>query len=209
MIFKFNKKELSWIIIAIIILGFIIEFSTKYTLNSKGFIYAAIIILTSVLIKNLAADYFYVLIEHKIWSFRQFWWHERSRFKNPIPIGLIIPFFVALISIGSLKVMTLLQFDGEPSKKKLLKKRGTKKYSEVNESDLAFISAWASWGLLLLAFFATLIKQPELAKYSIYYGIWNLLPISKLDGSRLFFGSFINWVFLVMIYIISLILVLI
>ena len=209
MIFKFNKREVSWIIISIIILGFIIEFSTAYTLTFKGFIYATIIILTSLLIKNLAADYFYVLIEHEIWSFRQWWWTGRAKFKKPIPLGLILPFFVALVSIGSLKVMTILQFNGKPSKKKLLRKRGSKKYLEVNESDLAFISAWASWGLLILALIATLIKQQELARYSIYYGFWNLLPVGQLDGSKLFFGSFVNWVFLIIVYLISLISILI
>jgi len=209
MIFKFNKKEIFWIILSIIILGFIIEFSTAYTVNLKGFIYAAIIILTSVLIKNLAADYFYVNIEHKIWEFKQYWFTTRAHFKKPIPIGLILPFFTAFISIGTIKIMALLQFNGKPSKKRLLKKRGEVRKAEINESDFAFISAWASWSLILLAIIATLVKQPELAKYSIYYGFWNLLPISQLDGAKLFFGSFINWILLIIVYIISLVVVLI
>ena len=209
MFIKLTKKEVYWIIIAIIILGFVIEFSEKYTLTATGFIYAAIIILTSVLIKNLAADYFHVIIEHKIWSFKQWWFTKRAHFKNPVPIGLIIPFFITFVSIGAIKVMTILQFDGKPSSKKLLKKRGTVRKSEVNESDFAFISAWASWALIFLAIIASLIKQPELAKYAICYGFWNLLPISQLDGSKLFFGSFVNWLLLIIAYIISLIIILI
>ena len=124
-------------------------------------------------------------------------------------MGLILPFFTTFVSIGSVKIMTLLQFNAKPSKKRLLKKRGYVKKSEINESDLAFISAWASWGLILLAIIASIIKQPELAKYAIYYGFWNLLPISQLDGAKLFFGSFINWFLLIIAYIISLIIVLI
>ena len=209
MLFKFNKREVSWIILAILILGFIIEFSMDYTLTIKGFIYATVIIMTSVLIKNLAADYFYVVIEHKIWEFKQWWWTEASRFKKAIPIGLILPFFVSFVSIGTIKIMTLLQFDGKPSKKRLLKKRGHVKKSEVNEADFAFISAWASWGLILLAIIATLIKQPELAKYSIFYGFWNLLPLGQLDGAKLFFGSFINWILLLIAFVISLVVVLV
>ena len=207
MLFKFNKKEISWIILAIIILGFIIEFSTAYTLTFIGVIYATIIILTSVLIKNLAADYFYVIIEHQIWEFKQWWWTTRSHFKKAIPIGLILPFFVTFVSIGTIKIMTLLQFNGKPSKKRLLKKRGAVRKSEVNESDFAFISAWASWGLIILAIIASLIHQPELSKYAIYYGFWNLLPISQLDGAKLFFGSFINWILLLLAYVISLIII--
>jgi len=207
MLFKFNKKEIIWIILSIIILGFIIEFSTEYTLNYTGFIYATIIILTSVLIKNLAADYFYVTIEHTIWEVKHWWWTKRSHFKKPIPFGLILPFFIAFVSIGTIKMMTLLQFNGKPSKKRLLKKRGAVRKSEVNESDFAFISAWASWGLIILAIIASLIHQPELSKYAIYYGFWNLLPISQLDGAKLFFGSFINWILLLLAYVISLIII--
>jgi len=208
MFLKLTKKEIAWIIVAIIILGFVIEFSTAFTLTATGFIYAAIIILTSILIKNLAADYFYVNIEHKIWELEQWWWTKRSHFKKPIPLGLILPFFIAFVSIGSMKVMAILQFNGKPSKKKLLKKRGTVKKSGVNDSDLAFISAWSLWGLVLLAIIASIIKQPELARYAIYYGFWNMFPVSQLDGAKLFFGSFINWFLLAIVYIISLIIVL-
>ena len=209
MIFNFNKKEIAWIILAIIILGFIIEFSEAYTLAAIGLIYAAIIIIVSVLVKNLAAEYFYVNIEHKIWELQQWSWTKRSKFKKPVPMGLILPFFITFVSIGAVKIMTILQFDGKPSKKRILKKRGAVRKSEVNESDFAFISAWASWALIFLAIIASIIKQPELAKYSIYYGFWNLVPIGQLDGSKLFFGSFINWILLMVVYIISLLVILI
>jgi hypothetical protein len=209
MFIRFTKKEFVWAIVAIIILGFIIEFSEAYTLTLRGFIYAAVIIFTSILIKNLAADYFYLEIEHKIWGVKQWWFTTRAHFKKPLPFGLILPFFIAFVSIGAIKVMTILQFDGKPSKKKILKKRGSKRKEEANDSDFGFISAWGFWGLIILAIIASLIKQPELSKYAIYYGVWNLLPLGQLDGSKLFFGSLINWILLVIAYAISLIIVLI
>ena len=75
---------------------------------------------------------------------------------------------------------------------------------EINDSDLAFTAAWGFWALILLAIIASIIKQPELAKYSIYYGIWNLHQISQLDGTKLFFGLLINWLLLIIVYVISL-----
>tara|TARA_Y100000034_G_scaffold97974_2_gene119831 strand:+ start:858 stop:1487 length:630 start_codon:yes stop_codon:yes gene_type:complete len=209
MFIKFTKKEFVWVIVAIIILGFIIEFSEAHTITFKGFIYAAVIIFTSILIKNLAADYFYLNIEHKVWEIKQYWFTARGHFKKPIPFGLILPFFIAFVSIGTMKIMTILQFNGKPSKKKILKKRGSQRKEEANESDFAFISAWGFWGLIILAIISSLIKQPELAKYALYYGTWNLLPISQLDGSKLFFGSLANWILLVIAYAISLIIVLV
>ena len=205
-----TKKEIAWIIIAILVLGFIIGWSEKPTYSPIVFLFSAIIILIPILTKKLAANHFNLKIEHKIWGFKQFWWTTKSHFKKPFPIGLIIPFFFAFFSLGIIKIMALLQFDAKNLKKKrVLKKRGSYRYSEINESDLAFTAAWGFWALLVLALVSSLLNQPELTKFSIYYGIWNLLPISQLDGTKLFFGSLINWIILALVYIISLVVVLV
>ncbi len=206
----FSKKEIIWIIIAILITGFLIEINEELRLDLIGLLWAAIIILTSVFTKKITAPIYSIKIEHKIWGLKQWWWTKRAYFKKPIPVGLILPFFLSILSLGLIKLFTILQFSSENlSKKRVLKKRGENRYSEINDSDIAFTVAWGFWALLLLALIGFFIKQPELTKYSIYYGIWNLLPISQLDGAKLFFGSFINWLFLAIIYIISLIIVLI
>lgn len=204
----FTKSGITWIIVAIILLGFIIGLDQNLIIHEIGFLWAAIIILISLLAKEIAGNYFYVIIEHKIWEFQRWSWYERSKFKKPIPAGIIFPFFMTIVSLGIIKPMMLLQFDGKPSKKRILKKRGIHRGSEVNESDFAFIAAWSFWILLFLAIIATIFKQPELAKYSVFYGAWNLIPFGQLDGSKLFFGSLFNWIVLVVIYLMALVLVL-
>lgn len=207
---SFTKKEIIWIIIAILVVGFLIEINKELKLDLIGLLWASIIVLTSVFAKKITAPIYSIKIEHKIWSFKQWWFTKRSHFKKPIPIGLILPFFLSILSLGLIKPFTLLQFDSENLKKKrVLKKRGDYRYSEINDSDIAFTAAWGFWALILLTIIATFLKQPELAKYSIYYGLWNLLPISQLDGSKLFFGSLINWVLLIIAYVISLVIILI
>jgi hypothetical protein len=127
-------------------------------------------------------------------------------------MGLILPFFFSIISLGIIKPFMLLQFNAENiMKKRIQRARGEGMYrrTEINESDLGFTSAWGFWALILLAIIGYFLKQPELTKYSIYYGIWNLLPLGQLDGMKLFFGSLINWILLVIVYIVSLIIVLI
>jgi len=205
-----TKKECVWIIIAIIIAGFIIELTPDFLLSYQGFIWAAIIILTSVFIKKIASAHYSIKIEHKIWHFQRWGWYERSKLKKPFPIGLILPFFLTILSLGFIKPFTLLQFEAENlPKKRALKKRGAYRYSEINESDLAFTAAWGFWALIILAIIGVLIKQPALTRYSIFYGIWNLLPISNLDGIKLFFGSLINWIILAVVYLVGLIIVLV
>jgi len=199
-----TKKEIAWIIIAILILGFIISLPKLSISSPYVFLIAAIIILTSILTKKIAANHYSIKIEHKIWSFKRWGWYRRSKFKKPIPIGLILPFFVSFLSLGMIKILGILQFDAKNlAKKRVLKKRGAYRYSKINESDLAFTSAWGFWALIVLAIIGYFINQPELTKYSIYYGAWNLIPISNLDGTKLFFGSLINWILLAIIYLVS------
>jgi hypothetical protein len=203
---NFSKKEIAWIIITILIFGFIISLPELSISSPYIFLISAIIVLTSVLVKKISANHYSLKIEHKIWGFKQFWFYEKSKFKKPIPIGLLFPFFIPILSLGIFKPLTFLQFNAKNlPKKRALKKRGQHRYSEINESDLAFTSAWGFWALILLAIIGIFINQPELSKYSIYYGLWNLLPISNLDGTKLFFGSLINWILLAIAYLISLV----
>lgn len=212
----FNKKETTWIIIIAIIFGFLIAFAYESETESLIFNDSLIvflisfpIILTSVFIKKLAAKHFSVDIQFQIWEFQRYGLYTRSYFKKPIPIGLILPFFLTIMSLGIIKPFAFLQFKSKPSKTRILKKRGAHRRGEVNESDLAFISAWGLWGLIILAIIGSLINFPDLTKYAVYFGIWNLLPISNLDGAKLFFGSLINWILLAITYIIALIIVII
>ena len=162
--------------------------------------------------KKIAGPFYDLKVEHKVLEFKRWGVYVRSKFHSPIPMGLILPFFFSIISLGMIKPFTLLQSDYENlMKRRIRRRRGESDYRrvEVNEVDPAFTVAWGFVALLILAIIATIIKQPELAKYSIYYGIWNLIPFGNLDGMKLFFGSLVNWTLLTIIYIVSLIVVLI
>jgi len=201
------KKEIILMVIFSIIFGFIIAFPNNY--NLSVFIVSFPIIFINFLSKKLASKWFFVDIRHEIWKFQRFGFYKKSYFKKPIPIGIIFPFFITIASLGFIKPLTFFEFKSKPSKLRVLKSRNRVRKSEINESDLAFISAIGFYSLILLAFLGYLINYPELTKYSIYFGIWNLLPFGKLDGIKLFFGSFFNWILLAIIYLISLIMVLI
>ncbi|MDD5191824.1 MAG: hypothetical protein PHH54_04080 [Candidatus Nanoarchaeia archaeon] len=206
----FSGKEVIWIIIAILIGGFVIGLSSKLEPSLIGLLWASIIILVSVIAKKIAAPFYSLKIEHKSWGWKRWGWYERSQFKKPIPLGIILPFFLSVLSLAIIKPLTLLQFDAENfTKKRVLRKRGTYRYSEINESDLAFTAAWGFWALIALAILCSFLKQPEISRYAIYYGIWNLIPFGNLDGTKIFFGSLTNWILLVIVYIISLVIVLI
>lgn len=213
----FTKKEVIWILIFIIIGSFISfipiipnDNPTKILLTIFIF---SIIIVTNLATKKIVSKHYAIKIEHKLWSFQRWGYYERSYFKKPFPIGLIAPFSLALFSLGYLKPFAFFQFDAEDiPEKRLLKSHGQRRAQRkevINEEDLGYTAASGFYALLLLALIGTLIKPyfpsfgAELAKYSIYFGIWNLLPLGQLDGSKLFFGTTIAWIFITIIYVIS------
>jgi len=213
----FTKKEVIWILIFIIIGSFIsfipIIPNDNPTKILTTILIFSIIIITNLATKKISSKHYAIKIEHKLWTFQRWGYYERSYFKKPFPIGLIAPFFLALFSLGYLKPFTFFQFEAEnlPAKR-LLKAHGQRRAQRkevINEEDLGYTAASGFYALLLLALIGTLMKPyfpvfgAELAKYSIYFGIWNLLPLGQLDGSKLFFGTTIAWIFIVIIYTVS------
>ena len=209
----YTEKEFSWILLAIILMMFIIEFplvnSTPISIIIS-LIVSILIILTATLTKKISSKYYNIKIEHKLWTIKQYGFRRKHHTKNPFPIGLIFPFLISFLSLGLIKMFTLIQFDAEnvPTRR-ILKESGRwkQKRTEINESDLAFTAAWGFLSLILLAIIGSLINFPQLTKYSVYYGFWNLLPLIQLDGSKLFFGSPLTWVILFLIYAMGLIIV--
>src|SRR3989344_6233503 len=109
----FTTKEVIWILIAILIGGFVIGLSSSLRPSLTGLLWAAIIILVSVIAKKFVAPFYSLKIEHRSWGWRRWGWYERSQLKKPVPMGIIFPFFISVLSLGIIKPLTLLQFDAE------------------------------------------------------------------------------------------------
>ncbi len=214
----FTKKELIWIIIFIVIGSFIsfipIIPNDNPTKILTTILVFTIIIFTNITAKKLIAKNYAIKIEHQDWKLIRWGYYERSYFKKPFPLGIIAPFFLAIFSLGYLKPFTFFQFDAEnlPAAR-LLKSHGQRRAQRkegISEEDLAYTAATGFYALLALAIIGFLLKPylPEfgfdLAKYSLYYGAWNLLPIGQLDGSKLFFGATLGWIFIFILHLISL-----
>jgi len=219
----FTTKELVWMIIAIIISTFIsflpiIPNDAPITALTRLIIFT-IIIFTSVTTKKLIAPNYSIKIEHKIWSLQRWSYYKRAHFKKPVPIGLILPFFIALFSIGYVKPFALLQFDIENiPEKRILKAKGNRRNERkefVNDEDYGYTAAAGFYSLLILAVLGGILSYyfninvgHDLAKYSIFFGLWNLIPYGQLDGTKLFFGITVGWVFILTLFLIGLVLVL-
>ena len=118
-------------------------------------------------------------------------------------MGVILPILLFILSKGIIKSFTFLQYDAKAKTSKAVKKRIAKTWSEIMEWDLALISFWGTISILVLFLIADLLGFKVLAKYSLYYSLWNLLPISQLDGCKLFFSSFALFIFALILELIA------
>lgn len=209
----FSKKEILLIIIFIVI-GGLISFIPKIPSLGKAiinFFIFSIIIIVSISVKKMFSGDYAIKIEHDVFSIERYGFKEREKFKGPFKIGFLT-ILISIISLGYIKPLTFFQFECENiPEKRILKTSGSKRAvrkEEINEEDLANTSAYGFYALILTAIIGLFIKPIfpyfgfNLAKYSIYYGIWNMLPIGQLDGSKLFFGITIKWLFILIVYVI-------
>ncbi|MFH1358764.1 MAG: hypothetical protein ABIH37_02670 [archaeon] len=222
----YTKKELGWMLIAMIIATFIsfipliplVPEDTEAILTR--FLIFFLIIFVSVTVKKLIAPHYSIKIEHRVWEFQRWGYYLRSKFKKPIPMGLIFSFFLGIFSLGYIKPFLYLQFDIEddPHRRMLSHIGGRKAVRKdyLNQEDYGYTAAWGFYSLLVLAIIGGIISSfynlqfgADLAKLSIFYGLWNLVPFGNLDGSRLFYGVYWGWIFMLIFYLIGLTFILI
>ncbi len=202
----FSIKELAAIITVIILFAFIISFLQGLEVFLSALITATIIIAVNVISKKLIAYRLDSKIEQKIWQWQRWGFYERSKLKKPIPAGIIFPFILIWISypLGFLKMLTFLQFDVSPLPSRAAKKHSLYRYTEMTEWHIASIAGFGIFCVLVLAAVAYLLNYPDLARYSIYFSLWNLLPIGQLDGCKILFGSRLLWYILSIFVLIGL-----
>jgi membrane-associated protease RseP (regulator of RpoE activity) len=200
-----NIKEGAHILIATILFAFVISFLQPFNQFTFALIVAFIILVFSIGTKKITAYILDADINHKIWLFQRWGYYERSYFPKPIPMGIILPFLGVWLSYpsGILKILTFLQFDVKSKTERVSKRYGNIRTTEMTDFDISIIAFVGIISCLVLSIIAYFINQPLIAKFSIYYALWNLIPISQLDGTKLFFGSRILWIIAIILTIIA------
>lgn len=190
-----NKKETIAISLAIILMALIISFVKKELILetlASSLLIALIIISTAVFSKKITAKNLDMSIEIKPWTFQRYWISRSSYFKRPVSIGLILPIVLAFLSEGKIKFLAFLEFETKALPSKVSKRYGLKRYPNVMEWDDALIGFYSLLGVLSLGIISSLLDIlffKELAKYALIYSISNFIPISSLEGTKIFFGS--------------------
>lgn len=199
-----NGKELITIVISAIILALAISFIRSL----DSFLYALIIIFAiiaiNVLTKKLIASNLDSQIEVKFWEVQKYGFKPHEYFKKPIPVGLILPIIVSLITFGSVYWLGSLVFEVKAKVHRAAKRYGLYSFSEMTEHHIGIIAASGIIANLIFAIIGYLVGIPDFTRLSIFFVFFNMLPFSDLDGNKIFFGNLVLWSFLAVVTLIAL-----
>ncbi len=198
-----NKNE----IIVVLLITLILAFTISLVKSSEIFLYTLlsvfIIITANILAKKVASYHLDSEIEIKLWEIKRHGFKPRKYFKKVFQAGAFFPILIAAFSLGYLKWMACLVFDVKAKVHRAAKRHGLYTYSGMTEYHIGLIAASGILINLILAVSSYLIGFDEFSRLNIYYAFFNMLPLSDLDGNKIFFGSFILWSFLSAIVLIG------
>ncbi len=201
-----NAKEAIIIIVSTLILSFsisLLEINNFFVISLMIFL----IIMVNIFVKKITSLYFDSEVEIKLWEMERYGLKPRQYFKKPIPIGLILPIVskILLFSLKNFVWMASLVFDVKPKVYRAAKRHGLYLFSEMTEDHIGYIAAAGILANLFFSVIGYLLGFQTFARLSIYYSFFNMIPISNLDGNKIFFGNLVLWFFLATIVLLGLI----
>lgn len=199
-----TKKEIISIIIISIILGFAISLmkSTSIFLLATLSVFLAILINTFA--KKVMSYYLDSEIEIKLWEIRKYGIAKHRYFKKPFPIGAVLPLIITTLTLGYLSWFACLVFDVKAKVYRAAKRHGLYKFSEMTEWHIGLIAAAGVISNLFFAVICYLLGYSEFASINAYFAFFNIIPLSSLDGNKIFFGSLALWSFIASLTLIGL-----
>ncbi len=201
----FNKKEFAVTIIITIILAFSITLAQDLNLFLFVLLGVFIVLMSNTIAKKITAFYLDSEIEIKIWEFRRFGYKPKQHFKKGFPAGAFIPLIsrIILMPFNGFIWMASLVFEAKAKTYRAARRHGMYSFSEMTEDDMGYIAATGIFVNLILGLAFYLAGYPLFAKINIWYAFFNMIPISNLDGNKIFFGKLVLWSFLAILTLIA------
>lgn len=204
-----NKKEIFPVILIIIIITLSISLSLNIINEWKNIfgtlLAVSIVILANIFAKKITAYLLDSEVEMKIWNLERYGLRPSQHFKKPFPIGAFLPIIskIVLFPFRSFVWMGSLVFDVKPRVYRGAKRFGLYTFSDITEYHLGLIAASGIVINLILAVIGYFLGFPLFSRLNIYLAFFNILPLSELDGNKIFFGNLIMWSFLATLVLIG------
>lgn len=194
-----KSSEITVIIAAILILTAVIGISFPFSMTSQSLLqallYSAIIILVYVFSKKVIAFMLDSDVEHELWKVSRYGPQAGAYLRNPAPAGIIVPLFFTILSLGFFKIMPLLTYETRALSVRASKRFGYYSYTEMSEWHNGLIGAFGIISILIVSLISYILLPANdmLWRMAIYFAFWNMIPLSNLDGTQIFFGSKVLW----------------
>lgn len=201
----FNKKEILVILITSVVLAFSVNLFVLNFLKLDAwiaFLWTLLavfcVIAINVIAKKLAGFFLETETEIKFWEIEGYGIRKRRHFKKPFAIGAFLPLVskIILFPINGLAWMASLVFEVKPRSYRSARRHGLYTFSEMTEEHIGYIAAAGIFLNLIFAVIGYLVGFTEFSRLNIYYAFFNMIPISHLDGNKIFFGNIVLWSFL-------------
>jgi hypothetical protein len=185
------KKEITIMTLASIILALTVSYKNTDILTTATISFLIIIII-NILTKKIIAKHFEIDIKTKFWTLKQFGLRQDMHFKNPVPMAWL-PLLITLFTKGNIFWLGILEFDAKAKPERASKRHGLYRFTEITEWHMAWIATWGIIANFIALIIAYIAGFELFAKLSIYFIAWSIIPIGRLDGTKLYFGSRALW----------------
>jgi Zn-dependent protease len=199
-----NQKEIGTLIILTLVLTIALGFLKSTEIFLTILLSVFLVLIFNIAAKKIAAFYLDSEIEIKPWQIERYGYKKHQYFKRPLPAGIFLPILVSLISLGNVFWLASMIFDVKPKKYRAAKRHGLYSFSEMTEDHIGLIAAAGVFTNLVLAVISYFLGFVIFSKINIYFAFFNMLPLSDLDGNKIFFGNLVLWSFLAILSIIGL-----
>ncbi len=202
-----RESEIIQIIIAIVVLGIVTGGRHLLSLNLGAVVtvigFSAIVICANIIGKKIIASRLDADVEHDIWRMQRYGFSVSSHMEKSVPVGIIFPLFVTVISLGTVNLMTILTYETKALKRRAAKRFGPFSFTEMTDYHNSWVGAGGIIAVLIVAFVSYWIPGASaLGRLATFYAFWNMIPFSKLDGTQIYFGSRVLWSILAVITLI-------
>lgn len=191
----FNKKEALWMVIVSIFISFAITLIKDWNVFGYTLLSVFIVILINSLAKKITSYFLESEIEIRLWEFKRYGFKTNHKWKTSFPAGLLIPLFskIILFPLNGVVWMASLVFDVKPKSWRAAKRHGYYSFSSMTEDHIGYIAAAGIITNLVFAIIGYLLGYPIFSRINIWFAFFNMIPISDLDGNKIFFGNLTLW----------------
>jgi len=199
-----TKNEMLAVGVITLILAFTISLLKSMEIFLYTLLTVFLVIAINLVAKKVSSFYFGTEIEVKMWEIKRYGFKPSRYFKKPFPAGAFFPIIVTAFSFGYLIWMASLVFEVKANIYRKAKRHGLYAFSEMTEEHIGKIAAVGVLANLVFSILGYLMGYPDFARLNIYFAFFNMLPLSNLDGNKIFFGSIVLWSFLASLVLIGL-----